>query len=86
MDPFKDVEPDDLDDLDDETPGTSGGFDADDGIDEPTGGAYYGGTVAAPVFSATMSGALRILNITPDDMPSMKIAGATAAAPEGATP
>ena len=55
-------------------------------IDEPTGGAYYGGTVAAPVFSATMSGALRILNITPDDMPSMKIAGATAAAPEGATP
>ncbi len=55
-------------------------------IDEPTGGAYYGGTVAAPVFSATMSGALRILNITPDDLPSMKIAGATGSAPEGATP
>ncbi len=44
-------------------------------IDEPKGGAYYGGTVAAPVFGATMGGAVRILNITPDDMPSMKIAG-----------
>lgn len=45
-------------------------------IDDPRGGAYYGGTVAAPVFSKTMGGVLRIMNITPDDMPSMKIAGA----------
>lgn len=45
-------------------------------IDEPKSGAYYGGTVAAPVFSSTMGGALRILNVTPDDMPTMKIAGA----------
>lgn len=45
-------------------------------IDEPKGGAYYGGTVAAPVFGQTMGSALRILNITPDDMPTMKIAGA----------
>jgi cell division protein FtsI (penicillin-binding protein 3) len=44
-------------------------------IDEPKGGAYYGGAVAAPVFGETMGEALRILNITPDDMPSMKIAG-----------
>lgn len=44
-------------------------------IDEPKGGVYYGGTVAAPVFGQTMGGVLRILNITPDDMPSMKIAG-----------
>jgi len=44
-------------------------------IDEPKSGAYYGGAVAAPVFGATMGEALRILNITPDDMPSMKIAG-----------
>ena len=44
-------------------------------IDEPKGGAYYGGAVAAPVFGHTMGEALRILNITPDDMPSMKIAG-----------
>jgi cell division protein FtsI (penicillin-binding protein 3) len=54
-------------------------------IDEPKGGAYYGGTVAAPVFGKTMGGvSLRILNITPDDMPSMKIAGTTL--PAGATP
>ncbi|TVR63517.1 MAG: penicillin-binding protein 2 [Candidatus Competibacteraceae bacterium] len=45
-------------------------------IDEPKGRSYYGGTVAAPVFGAAMGGAVRILNITPDDMPSMKIAGA----------
>ncbi|MCB1777393.1 MAG: penicillin-binding protein 2, partial [Candidatus Competibacteraceae bacterium] len=45
-------------------------------VDEPKGGTYYGGTVAAPVFSRTMGGVLRILNITPDDMPTMKIAGA----------
>lgn len=44
-------------------------------IDEPKGGVYYGGAVAAPVFGATMGGVLRILNITPDDMPSMKLAG-----------
>ena len=37
-------------------------------IDEPTGGAYYGGEVAAPVFSAIMSGALRLLAIPPDDL------------------
>ncbi|PIE83467.1 MAG: cell division protein [Candidatus Contendobacter odensis] len=43
-------------------------------IDEPRGKTHYGGTVAAPVFSAVMGGALRILNVTPDDMPSMKIA------------
>jgi hypothetical protein len=28
--------------------------------------------VAAPVFSSVMQGALRILNIAPDDMPSIK--------------
>jgi len=40
-------------------------------IDEPTGGAYYGGEVAAPVFAAIMSGALRLLAIPPDDLQSM---------------
>ncbi len=52
-------------------------------VDEPKGGAYYGGAVAAPVFGETMGEALRILNITPDDMPSMKIAGSP---PPGTTP
>jgi cell division protein FtsI (penicillin-binding protein 3) len=47
-------------------------------IDEPKAGAYYGGAVAAPVFGNTMGGVLRILNITPDDLPSMKFAGAAA--------
>ena len=40
-------------------------------IDEPEGGQYYGGLVAAPVFSQVMKGALRILNIPPDDPGSM---------------
>ncbi len=48
-------------------------------VDEPKGGAYYGGTVAAPVFGKTMGEVLRILNVTPDDLPSMKIAGAAPA-------
>jgi cell division protein FtsI (penicillin-binding protein 3) len=37
-------------------------------IDEPSTGHYYGGEVAAPVFSAVMSGALRLLAIPPDDL------------------
>jgi cell division protein FtsI (penicillin-binding protein 3) len=35
-------------------------------IDEPSNGQYYGGTVAAPVFSQVMSGALRLLSVPPD--------------------
>lgn len=41
-------------------------------IDEPQSGVYYGGLVAAPVFSSVMQGALRILNVAPDDMPSIE--------------
>ena len=37
-------------------------------IDEPDNGDYYGGLVAAPLFSTVMSGALRLLNIDPDDI------------------
>jgi cell division protein FtsI (penicillin-binding protein 3) len=48
-------------------------------IDEPKGGAYYGGTVAAPVFSATLGNALRILNVTPDDLPNLRLAGSGSA-------
>jgi cell division protein FtsI (penicillin-binding protein 3) len=36
-------------------------------LDEPSAGLYYGGVVAAPVFSQVMAGALRILNIPPDE-------------------
>ena len=35
-------------------------------IDEPRAGQYYGGQVAAPVFSKVMAGALRLLNVAPD--------------------
>ncbi len=37
-------------------------------VDEPTAGGYYGGLVAAPVFSAVMGGAARLLQI-PQDAP-----------------
>jgi cell division protein FtsI (penicillin-binding protein 3) len=36
-------------------------------IDEPTG-LYYGGDVAAPVFSAVTAGALRLMSVAPDDL------------------
>ena len=35
-------------------------------IDEPSGGKYYGGDVAAPVFSATVQQTLRMLGVQPD--------------------
>lgn len=38
-------------------------------IDEPGGKHYYGGEVAAPVFSNVMAGALRLLGVTPDAPP-----------------
>jgi len=37
-------------------------------IDEPQAGDYYGGLVAAPVFSRIMSGAMRLMNIAPDNI------------------
>lgn len=41
-------------------------------IDEPQSGQYFGGQVAAPVFSGVMKGALRILNIAPDNIEQLK--------------
>ncbi|SAK53087.1 penicillin-binding protein [Caballeronia pedi] len=35
-------------------------------IDEPTGGTYYGGTVAGPVFSGIVGAALPLLGVPPD--------------------
>jgi cell division protein FtsI (penicillin-binding protein 3) len=35
-------------------------------IDEPAAGKYYGGAVAAPIFSRIAGGTLRILNVEPD--------------------
>ncbi len=36
-------------------------------IDEPSGSSYYGGLVAAPVFSALMGNVLQMLAVPPDD-------------------
>ena len=41
-------------------------------VDEPTQNGYYGGKVAAPVFQEVMSNALRILDVKPDDIPSLR--------------
>ena len=41
-------------------------------IDEPTTGEYYGGTIAAPVFSTVMADTLRMLAI-PQDAPNTNI-------------
>ncbi|CAN5280025.1 peptidoglycan D,D-transpeptidase FtsI [soil metagenome] len=38
-------------------------------IDEPSGDQYYGGDVAAPVFAAVMTDALRLLAVPPDALP-----------------
>jgi cell division protein FtsI (penicillin-binding protein 3) len=38
-------------------------------IDEPSKSGYYGGLVSAPVFGKVMAGALRLMNIAPDNLP-----------------
>lgn len=45
-------------------------------VNEPRAGKYYGGLVAAPIFSKVIGGALRLLNIAPDDLdsPQLKMA------------
>lgn len=41
-------------------------------LDEPSAGQYFGGVVAAPVFSQVMAGALRILSV-PHDAPANNV-------------
>lgn len=41
-------------------------------IDNPRGGGYYGGEVAAPVFGRVMAGALRLLDVPPDDLQAIE--------------
>lgn len=38
-------------------------------VTDPQKGSYYAGDVAAPIFQHIMAGALRMLNIRPDDLP-----------------
>jgi cell division protein FtsI (penicillin-binding protein 3) len=40
-------------------------------INDPSGKQYYGGQVAAPLFSKVMSGALRLMNVPPDNYEGM---------------
>lgn len=42
-------------------------------VNEPTAGKYYGGLVAAPVFSKVMAGALRVYGVAPDKEDTMPI-------------
>ena len=55
-------------------------------IDEPGGEGYYGGLVAAPVFSRVLQGAARLLQISPDGTQAPELAPqahrTTAALPE----
>lgn len=45
-------------------------------IDEPSKAGYFGGLVSAPVFSKVMFGTLRLMNITPDNLPPTQQANA----------
>jgi len=42
-------------------------------IKEPRAGKFYGGLVAAPVFEKVMAGALRLLDVPPDNLPASTI-------------
>lgn len=42
-------------------------------INEPRDGVFYGGAVAAPVFKEIIEQAVRILNISPDDIPQQSV-------------
>jgi cell division protein FtsI (penicillin-binding protein 3) len=37
-------------------------------VDEPSQGDYFGGVVAAPVFSEVTGNALRLMQVTPDQV------------------
>ena len=43
-------------------------------IDDPSGSLFYAADVAAPVFSNVMSGALRLMDIAPDDLQNVPAA------------
>ena len=49
-------------------------------INDPTKGSYYGGIVAGPVFRNTMEGALRMMDVSPDNLDAWLAAQAEAEA------
>ncbi|MDT8281193.1 MAG: penicillin-binding protein 2 [Gammaproteobacteria bacterium] len=52
-------------------------------IDEPRNGEYFGGLVAAPVFSQVMSGAMRLLDIAPDSISKKQLMNASISRQKG---
>ncbi|MEP7184907.1 MAG: penicillin-binding protein 2 [Rhodanobacter sp.] len=44
-------------------------------VDNPQKGSYYGGTVSGPVFSKVMGGALRLLDVPPDNIGRWYVGG-----------
>jgi cell division protein FtsI (penicillin-binding protein 3) len=52
-------------------------------IHDPTGDYYYGGDVAAPLFSAVVEGALRLMNVPPDDYQSLLVQSVAEARGDG---
>ncbi|NOY63616.1 MAG: penicillin-binding protein 2 [Gammaproteobacteria bacterium] len=52
-------------------------------INEPGAGGYFGGVVAAPVFSHVMGGALRMLDVAPDDLASLAAASQAGSSIDG---
>jgi len=53
-------------------------------VDDPRAGGYFGGLVAAPVFAAVTSGALRLFAVTPPQAPQRIATDASAAEGVGA--
>jgi cell division protein FtsI (penicillin-binding protein 3) len=49
-------------------------------VNDPTVGSYFGGLVAAPVFKHVMEGALRLMDVPPDDIDTWLAAQAAAEA------
>jgi len=49
-------------------------------VNDPTKGSYYGGVVSAPVFRTVMEGALRMMDVSPDNLDAWLAAQAVAEA------
>ena len=47
-------------------------------VNDPTNGEYFGGSVAGPLFSSVMAGALRLMDVPPDNYEGMVAASETA--------
>lgn len=52
-------------------------------LDEPRRSAYYGGEVAAPIFSRIVAGGLRLLSVPPDDLSEPPLTALTQAVTAG---